>query len=576
MKKYLFIILLFSISLHSCDNFLEEVPYNKITAGNFYTTPEGIKLGVNGLYSELKNLYGNHFYVYTCEAPTDIFKAAIGMDVEFRTWTLDATSGNVNSLWTVCYRTINQANSVIDALENYEIQKLNESLRNQYIGEAKFIRANMYYHLVQQFGDVPLKTLPTTTVETESVRVPSEDVWNLVIDDLKFGEENLPESYPAADFGRVTKYAAMHHLARVYLTVKRNDTDIQSAKTLTESILNSGKYQLVSNHKTLWSMANQINSEVIFPVLFVKNTELNGAGNQLHVMFTASYSDFYQAAIERDLTYGRPFSRIRPTWFLENLYNEDIDQRWEDCFRSDWLVNRTTATDNVFSPITKQVEQITWNKGDLVYKMPKNLWTKEQIAEAWPTWVWLPDTMRAYIPESAIQSATNPNAEWPINTKFQQGTMYHTLIKNQDPERPSVNALEGSRDIFIFRLADTYLLAAEACHLLGDNAKAAQYINVVRTRAAKSGMEDEMQIASSDININFILDERARELCGEMHRWYDLKRTGKLLERMTNPKMNEIVSGLFKDYHVLRPIPRNQLTRITNPADFPQNPGYGN
>jgi hypothetical protein len=154
--------------------------------------------------------------------------------------------------------------------------------------------------------------------------------------------------------------------------------------------------------------------------------------------------------------------------------------------------------------------------------------------------------------------------------------MYTTLIKFQDPQRPSANEMNGSRDVFVFRLADTYLLAAEACHLLGENELAAQYINVIRKRAAVSGKESEMEIKASDVNIDFILDERARELAGEFHRWYDLKRTGRLFERMNNPDMNEIVAGKFKEYHVLRPIPRNQLSRITNPQDFPQNEGYGN
>ena len=154
--------------------------------------------------------------------------------------------------------------------------------------------------------------------------------------------------------------------------------------------------------------------------------------------------------------------------------------------------------------------------------------------------------------------------------------MYATLIKNQDPNRPSVNELNGSRDVFVFRLADTYLLAAEACHLLNDNLKAAEYINKVRERAAKPGMADAMKVTSSDVNIDFILNERARELGGEGHRWYDLKRTGELFKRMNNPYMNPATTGLFKEYHSLRPIPRNQLTRITNPADFAQNPGYGN
>lgn len=576
MKKYYFIIFLLLMILQSCESFLEETPYNKITVGNFYTTSSGVKLGVNGLYSELREIYRDGHSVYLLEAPSDIYVAAKAMDIEFRTWTLDASSQNVYSLWSKCYVAINQANSVIDALENNEIPDLAEEQRIQYLGEARFIRANMYYHLVQQFGAVPLETKPTVSVKTEALRTPENEVWDFIIEDLKYGVENLPESYQTTEFGRVTKYAAMHHLSRVYLTVKRSNEDIQEAKRLAENVIKSGNYQLVASHKQLWNMDNQKNSEVIFSVLFTQNIELNGAGNRLHVFYTASYSDHYPSVIERNIEDGRPWSRVRPSWFLQDLYDEKIDQRWEDCFRTKWYVTRTTAKDIMFNPATKANEEITWNKGDLAMMIPKRLWTKEQIAEVWPVWVWLPDSMRTKIPESAVQSASNPNAAWPSNTKFQNGTMYATLIKNQDPARPSVNEMNGSRDIFIFRFADSYLLAAEACHLLNDNIKAAEYINVVRTRAAKPGKEADMKITAADVNINFILNERARELGGEGHRWYDLKRTDKLFERMNNPDMNPDVAGLFKDYHILRPIPRNQLTRITNPNEFLQNPGYGN
>jgi hypothetical protein len=136
--------------------------------------------------------------------------------------------------------------------------------------------------------------------------------------------------------------------------------------------------------------------------------------------------------------------------------------------------------------------------------------------------------------------------------------------------------MKGVRDIVVFRLGETYLLAAEACYLLGDKNKAAEYINVIRRRAALPGKEKEMEISPEIIDMDFILDERAREMAGEFQRWYDLKRTGKLYERMNNPNMNEVIAGRFQQYQELRPIPRNQLSRISNPADFPQNEGYSN
>ena len=569
---YIYSLLFVACLLQSCSSFLDETPYNKITAGNFYTTAKEAEQGVNGLYSRMRDLYGSGYILYMCEAPTDIWKSAKSMDIEFQNWTIDATSGNVTKLWTNCYVTINQANAVLKAFTSNDIPDLSEEKKLQYISEAKFIRAHHYYHLVQQYGDVELKTEPTEALVTEAYKTPAVEIWNFIIDEMKYCIENLPDDQNV--YGRITKEAVKHNLARVYLTVKRNDEDIKEAKRLAEEVIVSS-HSLMSSHEELWNTDNMRNPEVLLPVLFTTNTELNGEGQQLHVMFTASYSDHYPKVLERDLTYGRPWSRIRPTYYLQELYDETKDARWEDCYRTFWRVNKEEATDMIFSPYSKKEEEIVWRKGDSVMIIPKHPWTKEQVKAVWPVWVWMPDEMREEL-QDKVQSETNPNGEWPSNTKFQSGTMYTTLIKLQDPLRPSANEMKGVRDIVVFRLGETYLLAAEACHLLGDNKKAAEYMNVIRKRAAIPGKEKEMEITADQINIDFILDERAREMAGEFCRLYDLKRTGKLYERMNNPDMNEIVAGKFQKYHVLRPIPRDQLARISNPEDFPQNEGYGN
>lgn len=571
--KNLFICLIILCAgfIQSCSSFLEETPYNKITAGNFYTTAKEAEEGVNGLYSKLRNLYGDGYIFYMCEAPSDIWKSAIGMDVEFRTWTIDATSSSVTALWNNCYITINQANTVIKALQNNSIPDLSENMRNQYLAEARFIRAHLYYHLVQQFGEVELRTEPTETFETKAYKTTVDKIWNFIIDELKFCIDNLPSEQSV--YGRISKDAAKHHLARVYLTVKRNNDDIKEALRLSEEVIASPHHALMASHKDLWSEDNIRNSEILFSVLYTTNSELDGDGNRLHVMYTASYSDHYPNVLVRDLKYGRPWSRIRPTYYLQNLYDETRDARWNDCFRTVWCVNKN-GEDLSFNPYTKKLESIDWKCGDTVMIVPKHTWSIEMVKSAWPKWVWMPDELRGEIQEN-IQSSDNPDREWPSNTRFQSGTMYPTLIKFQDSRRSSINDMKGVRDIVVFRLGETYLLAAEACYLLGDKDKAAEYINVIRRRAAISGKEKEMEVGPDMLDINFILDERARELAGEFERWYDLKRTNQLFERMNNPEMNEIVAGKFKEYHVLRPIPRDELSRISNPDEFLQNKGYG-
>ena len=163
------------------------------------------------------------------------------------------------------------------------------------------------------------------------------------------------------------------------------------------------------------------------------------------------------------------------------------------------------------------------------------------------------------------------------NTYNANGTPRNTsnfvsLKKFLDPTRPSIPEQQSARDAVIFRLSDLILTAAEAKHRLNDNAAAATLINMVRTRAALSGQTAAMQILPADVTIDFILDERARELAGEQWRWFDLKRTGKLIERVTanNPQAGPNI----KAHHILRPIPQNQIDAVTNKTEFTQNAGY--
>jgi hypothetical protein len=147
---------------------------------------------------------------------------------------------------------------------------------------------------------------------------------------------------------------------------------------------------------------------------------------------------------------------------------------------------------------------------------------------------------------------------------------FPTLNKYDSRNRTSVNGF-STRPNIIYRLAETYLIAAEAYFYLNNPAQAATYINVVRTRAAAPGRTAQMQITPAQVNIDFILDERTRELAGEMMRWYDLKRTGKLVERVKayNPPLTTRASGVYgsraalniQDFHVLRPIPQTEIDR---------------
>jgi hypothetical protein len=120
------------------------------------------------------------------------------------------------------------------------------------------------------------------------------------------------------------------------------------------------------------------------------------------------------------------------------------------------------------------------------------------------------------------------------------------------------------------RLGDTYLLRAEARLQQGDTEGAAEDINVIRRRGAVDPQEDDLMIDASMVDLDFLLDERARELVGEGHRWFDLTRTGTLVERVR--EYNPQGGPNIQPHHVVRPIPQDQIDRTQ--GGYPQNDGY--
>jgi len=226
------------------------------------------------------------------------------------------------------------------------------------------------------------------------------------------------------------------------------------------------------------------------------------------------------------------------------LFNRQLDTRYEKSFKRVLYCNRPGT-------YTINGKSVTLATGDTAVYLADREWTAAEISRA---------RYNVYTPSKQTER------------------VFPTLTKFLDPERAGVNDQPGSRDLLFYRLAETYLIAAEALLMSGNAAEATTYINTVRRRAAKVGAtaaETEtnrkaMEIAPAQLTLDFILDERARELLGEGNRWIDLVRTGKLLERVK--KYNPVSAVNIKDYHILRPIPQQQIDRTE--GEFKQNAGY--
>jgi hypothetical protein len=270
------------------------------------------------------------------------------------------------------------------------------------------------------------------------------------------------------------------------------------------------------------------------------------------MMFLMTYERTAAGAIgmQRDIANGRPFARYMPTQFLLNLFDETIDSRYNGSFQTVWKCNKAGSYKK---NVAGTDINVTLALGDTAIFA-----TKYEVDD-------VKDASKKYL---IIDQSKMYKADGTVNAN----ALYVCLNKFLDPTRPTLTEVQSARDAFVLRLAEMYLIAAEAEFNLGNADVAAGFINTIRTRAAVSGKTAEMQITGGDLSIDFILDERARELAGEQLRWFDLKRTGKLVERVT--LYNPMAAPYIKEYHTVRPIPQKQIDAVTNKTEFKQNDGY--
>ncbi len=534
-------LVIMSLTLAACDSVLDENIVSGITADDHYSTPEGFEDAVRAAYVHLRSFYGDEQGSTLTVFGTDEFTNGGHGNFHYMnqyTAALNSEASPFWHVWSQFYQGINTCNTIVNRAADVDLP---DNLKNIRVAEARFLRAHYYFILVQFFGPLHLTLEETVGVETEARRDPESDVYRAIVEDLEFAIANLPPTQ--SDYGRATKPAAENMLALVLLTRGYRDfaesDDFARAAELAKGVIENYDFTLLDDFAAVFDHDNERHAEVIWSVQYTSDPLYNGPGNRSHLFYRPWY-EFYNPAVVRsgEPGYGRPWIRFRPTqWALENFRPLDVDARYDKSFQTVWYYN---DANNPNLPPDAAV-------GDTAIWITEQNLTEAEVAAA----------------EARIPGLVFTWYNRPIN-------MFPSLNKFDDFKRPSVNEEAGSRDYMVYRLAETYLIAAEALLMDGRANEAVGYINAVRRRAAHPGMESQMEITTADLTIDFILDERARELYGEQKRWFDLKRTGKLLERVR--AYNPEAAPNIQEHHVLRPIPANQITRTV--GGYEQNPGY--
>ncbi|MHA8079813.1 RagB/SusD family nutrient uptake outer membrane protein [Aquirufa regiilacus] len=531
----------------SCSDLLKENVISSISNDYIATTP-GFIAATNAAYTPLRSFYATERGLTMSEYGTDIYSAgADGSYKGFHFYDSQLTSSVdiLAQLWDETYKGINTINAVIDRAP--AVTGMTEAVKTQRVGEMKYLRAHYYFILVQQFGPLDLRLKETTGPTKTATRATEQAVYKQIEADLLAAIPVLENKKASSDFGRATKAAAENLLAKVYLTRASSKfaeaSDYANAATLCNNVINNYGFKLLPDFDNVFDQANQINDEVIFSVQYTNDPLTNGfvdnQGNKLHLYFGMQYDT--QPGMQRDVVNGRPFKRLKPTPYLLNTVFADRvnDTRYKKTFKDTWLSNKPGTYNTTFDGSKATV---TYKAGDTTIYIPGyEMSLEERKAKKYQVLV-------------------------PSLYNF---ALFPTMKKFFDPLRPDMTYENGSRDYFVHRLADTYLMLAEAQFKLGKQAESVAAINAVRVRAAAAGKADNMKVTSVDMNL--IMEERARELAGEQTRWMDLKRWGNLVERVK--LFNSDAAANVADRHYVRPIPQKQVDLSEN-GGFPQNSGY--
>lgn len=577
MEKIFFILAVLTlITAGGCKKLLQEKPRAQLTP-EFFATPGGIEGGIAAAYSDFRNLWGTENFTNICVGGTDEVLAGGSNNNQYLftyTTLLGTNSNDFGAMWNVFYEVINTLNGVLKFGPD---AAMDANRKKELLAQAKFLRAFCYYHLVITFGDVPLHLEFINEPLVADSRQPIAQVYDAVVKDLTDAVADLPNQ-PAAGTGKpATKAAAMYLLAKTYLargwsTAAKGD-DFQNAyNTANTLITNRATYGL-----GLWQSYSEVNrkgNEYGQETLLVIDHNADpkygeytlnqfAAGNKenkSNFFFRPNYPTVnanYPASggnpvIDRDIANGRPFIRIRPNYpyAMQVAFADKVnDYRYDRTFQTHWITNRNTTTP----------------RGTLIPNVDTAIWMPDRLVSAAER-----NAFKGIIFEPPIPGATTPYT----------AIIYPSMRKYDDSTRLYLNDA-SMRPFILFKFSEVYLIAAEAAFKRNDLPAAAAMLNVLRQRAAFRPGQTPAQYAAAlaaqtitpaQVTLDFILDERSRELFGEYMRWWDLVRTQTLVTRVK--QYNTEGAANIQAHHMLRPIPQQQIDLVTEGPKFPQNPGY--
>lgn len=583
-KKNIILCMFLGLLSVSCNEseFLKEVPEDFMSSDNSYVTITDFDMAVNGLYySVRKEFYGvdentPFDYIYGTDLLYDGEPGTINRHGNMVA-AYDPTSNIPKAHWDYLYKLISDANVIIGRVA---ITNFTEEEKTQYVAKSRFFRGMAYRTLAYLYGGVPLVLEEISTPKTDFVRATKEETLRQALEDVKFAAENLPDITAVKD-GEISSSAAYHLLSEIYLALGMNQEAVDAAS----EVINNPALGLM---KTRFGSRSTETPGDVYWDLFRKNNQNRGAGNTEGV---------WVIQFETNLPGGGSSTadlKLDGNYMLERHcapMTRDVKLR----------VTQSDGTIKDYSPFLWPIGDYTGGRGIgwgiSTQYFSNKIWESDfdnDIRNANHNFVRKFEVnnpeFKKQFPDIEYIDVDNP----PANLIVGQGAsmtipgryLYAYQSKCTTPyNHPSelylnasiweLKSIAGTTyvDQYMFRLAETYLLRAEAYLNLKDKTKAAADINEVRLRAHAN------PVAPEDVDIDYILDERMRELGVEEKRRLTLMRLGKLYERVmkcnpyyANPETNGDGVGMQEKYN-LWPIPYSAIEANTD-AVLEQNPGY--
>lgn len=276
-----------------CDNFLDQTPEDRITGDNFYQTEEDFAAATAPLYNKVWFDFNDKFYYALGDGRSyNLYAPYSDYIYPFSDLSETGLTGPLVSAWGSFYNVIQQSNKVIIGVGGSSVD---ETIKAEYIAEARFMRGVAYWYLASLWGDVIICENPDELVANPVVNTnPVDDVYEFAMRDLEYAAKYLPES--ASNAGRLTKYAAYGMLSRVYLSYAglsnnpnsgtRSESYLELAQKAADVAINQGPYKLMDDYADLFKIDNNNNSESLFALQWVPNGDY-GVTNTQQAYFAA-------------------------------------------------------------------------------------------------------------------------------------------------------------------------------------------------------------------------------------------------------------------------------------------------